>query len=158
MKSHVGHSNRGGRSERFKVKGTRSEPIDVVAGRFIGILKRNGIEIWNPPIRERHVEDGAKAKYALSSLHSVLSRGAPLSKEVIEGFVDKYPNVTILQGYGLRSLPESEQPRTLWRRVEGTGRPVSYRPARRPKLWTLKPEKLCRLIGLVSSGSEGPPS
>ncbi|KAF7829498.1 4-coumarate--CoA ligase-like 5 [Senna tora] len=45
--------------------------------------------------------DAIKAKYDLSSLHSVLSGGAPLSKEVIEGFVDKYPNVTILQGYGL---------------------------------------------------------
>jgi len=45
--------------------------------------------------------DAIKAKYDLSSLHSVLSGGAPLSKEVIEGFVDKFPNVTILQGYGL---------------------------------------------------------
>lgn len=45
--------------------------------------------------------DALKAKYDLSSLHSVLSGGAPLSKEVIEGFVQKYPNVTILQGYGL---------------------------------------------------------
>ncbi|XP_073122426.1 probable CoA ligase CCL5 [Henckelia pumila] len=42
-----------------------------------------------------------RKKYDLSSLHSVLSGGAPLSKEVIEGFVEKYPRVTILQGYGL---------------------------------------------------------
>lgn len=42
-----------------------------------------------------------KAKYDLSSLHSVLSGGAPLSKEVIEGFVEKFPAVKILQGYGL---------------------------------------------------------
>lgn len=45
--------------------------------------------------------DRIKAKYDLSSLSSVLSGGAPLSKEVIEGFVDKYPRVKILQGYGL---------------------------------------------------------
>ncbi|KAL1328963.1 hypothetical protein HN51_046134 [Arachis hypogaea] len=45
--------------------------------------------------------DAIKGKYDLRSLHSVLSGGAPLSKEVIEGFVEKYPNVTILQGYGL---------------------------------------------------------
>ncbi|KAK7280795.1 hypothetical protein RJT34_25862 [Clitoria ternatea] len=45
--------------------------------------------------------DAINAKYKLRTLHSVLSGGAPLSKEVIEGFVDKYPNVTILQGYGL---------------------------------------------------------
>ncbi|KAF5740925.1 4-coumarate--CoA ligase-like 5-like [Tripterygium wilfordii] len=42
-----------------------------------------------------------KAKYDLSSLNWVLSGGAPLSKEVIEGFVEQYPTVTILQGYGL---------------------------------------------------------
>ncbi|PIN04413.1 hypothetical protein CDL12_23048 [Handroanthus impetiginosus] len=42
-----------------------------------------------------------KKKYDLSSLQSVLSGGAPLSKEVIEGFAEKYPNVTISQGYGL---------------------------------------------------------
>ncbi|KAF4366549.1 hypothetical protein F8388_012482 [Cannabis sativa] len=42
-----------------------------------------------------------RAKYDLSSLQSVLSGGAPLSKEVIEGFVEKYPTVSILQGYGL---------------------------------------------------------
>ncbi|KAK6118939.1 hypothetical protein DH2020_047318 [Rehmannia glutinosa] len=42
-----------------------------------------------------------KKKYDLSSLTSVLSGGAPLSKEVTEGFSEEYPNVTILQGYGL---------------------------------------------------------
>ncbi|XP_061346920.1 probable CoA ligase CCL5 [Gastrolobium bilobum] len=45
--------------------------------------------------------DAIKRKYDLRSLHWVLSGGAPLSKEVIEGFVEKYPNVVILQGYGL---------------------------------------------------------
>lgn len=42
-----------------------------------------------------------KAKYDLRTLHSVLSGGAPLSKEVTEGFVEKFPSVKILQGYGL---------------------------------------------------------
>nr|AIS92507.1 4-coumarate:CoA ligase 3 [Epimedium sagittatum] len=42
-----------------------------------------------------------KRKYNLESLESVLSGGAPLSKEVIEGFIEKYPTVKILQGYGL---------------------------------------------------------
>ncbi|CAA7391521.1 unnamed protein product [Spirodela intermedia] len=42
-----------------------------------------------------------RAKYDLSSLKSVLSGGAPLSREVIEGFAEKYPGVEILQGYGL---------------------------------------------------------
>nr|AMW91732.1 CoA ligase-like protein 6 [Scutellaria baicalensis] len=42
-----------------------------------------------------------RKKYDLKSLHTVLSGGAPLSKEVIEGFSEKYGGVTILQGYGL---------------------------------------------------------
>ncbi|XP_047089332.1 4-coumarate--CoA ligase-like 4 [Lolium rigidum] len=37
----------------------------------------------------------------LGQLRKVLSGGAPLSKELIEGFRDKYPRVEILQGYGL---------------------------------------------------------
>uniref|UniRef100_A0A1J3EP05 4-coumarate--CoA ligase-like 5 n=1 Tax=Noccaea caerulescens TaxID=107243 RepID=A0A1J3EP05_NOCCA len=45
--------------------------------------------------------DQIKAKYDLSSLHTVLCGGAPLSKEVTEGFAEKYPTVKILQGYGL---------------------------------------------------------
>ncbi|CAK8569756.1 unnamed protein product [Lathyrus sativus] len=45
--------------------------------------------------------DAINSKYDLSSLHTVLSGGAPLSKEVTEGFIEKYPNVKILQGYGL---------------------------------------------------------
>ncbi|KAL6524921.1 4-coumarate--CoA ligase-like 5 [Orobanche minor] len=56
-----------------------------------------------PPILVALVNnaDIIRKKYDLSSLHSVLSGGAPLSKEVIEGFSAKYPKVTILQGYGL---------------------------------------------------------
>ncbi|KAK6939047.1 AMP-dependent synthetase/ligase [Dillenia turbinata] len=56
-----------------------------------------------PPILVAMVNNAnrIKAKYNLSSLQSVLSGGAPLSKEVIEGFMEKYPTVTILQGYGL---------------------------------------------------------
>lgn len=45
--------------------------------------------------------DAIKSKYDLSSLRTVLCGGAPLSKEVTEGFVHNYPDVTILQGYGL---------------------------------------------------------
>ncbi|KAK6131392.1 hypothetical protein DH2020_034877 [Rehmannia glutinosa] len=56
-----------------------------------------------PPILVALVNnaDVIRKKYDLSSLNSVLCGGAPLSKEVIEGFSEKYPNVTILQGYGL---------------------------------------------------------
>ncbi|XP_004514323.1 probable CoA ligase CCL5 [Cicer arietinum] len=56
-----------------------------------------------PPILVAMINnaDAIKSKYDLSSLHSMFSAGAPLSKEVIEGFIEKYPNVTILQGYGL---------------------------------------------------------
>ncbi|KAL2468156.1 4-coumarate--CoA ligase-like 5 [Forsythia ovata] len=56
-----------------------------------------------PPILVALVNNATaiKKKYDLRSLQSVLSGGAPLSREVTEGFVEKYPNVTILQGYGL---------------------------------------------------------
>ncbi|XP_021737149.1 4-coumarate--CoA ligase-like 5 [Chenopodium quinoa] len=45
--------------------------------------------------------DHIKKNYDLSSLKHVLSGGAPLGKEVIEGFLEKFPNVVIMQGYGL---------------------------------------------------------
>ncbi|XP_021675190.2 probable CoA ligase CCL5 isoform X2 [Hevea brasiliensis] len=45
--------------------------------------------------------DQIRSKYDLSSLQTVVSGGAPLSKEVIEGFMEKYQTVRILQGYGL---------------------------------------------------------
>jgi OPC-8:0 CoA ligase-1 len=56
-----------------------------------------------PPILVAMVNgaDQIKAKFDVGSLRNVLSGGAPLSKEVIEGFVEKYPMVNILQGYGL---------------------------------------------------------
>ncbi|KAF8026261.1 hypothetical protein BT93_F2923 [Corymbia citriodora subsp. variegata] len=56
-----------------------------------------------PPILVAMVNNAAqiRSKYDLSSLHSVLSGGAPLSREVIEGFVERYSTVRILQGYGL---------------------------------------------------------
>ncbi|KAF0893263.1 hypothetical protein E2562_023905 [Oryza meyeriana var. granulata] len=37
----------------------------------------------------------------LGQLRKVLSGGAPLGKELIEGFREKYPQVEILQGYGM---------------------------------------------------------
>ncbi|VVA91992.1 unnamed protein product [Arabis nemorensis] len=56
-----------------------------------------------PPILVAMINgaDQIKAKYDLSSIHTVLCGGAPLSKEVTEGFMEKYPTVKILQGYGL---------------------------------------------------------
>ena len=48
--------------------------------------------------------NGAKeinSKYDVSSLHTVVAGGAPLSREVIDKFVKNYPNVKVLQGYGL---------------------------------------------------------
>ncbi|KAJ0257466.1 4-coumarate--CoA ligase-like 3 [Hirschfeldia incana] len=45
--------------------------------------------------------DKIKARYDLSSLRTVRCGGAPLSKEVTEGFMKKYPRVHVLQGYAL---------------------------------------------------------
>ncbi|KAI3516997.1 hypothetical protein L1887_16202 [Cichorium endivia] len=56
-----------------------------------------------PPILVALVNnaDQIKKKYDFRSLKWVLSGGAPLSKELTEGFMEKYPGVTIMQGYGL---------------------------------------------------------
>lgn len=45
--------------------------------------------------------EALKKRYDLSSLESVFSGGAPLGREVIEGFVEKFPGISIQQGYGL---------------------------------------------------------
>ncbi|KAJ0967923.1 hypothetical protein J5N97_024840 [Dioscorea zingiberensis] len=44
---------------------------------------------------------GVSKPLSLGPLKRVLSGGAPLGKEVIEGFRERYPTVEILQGYGL---------------------------------------------------------
>ncbi|KAK1419715.1 hypothetical protein QVD17_28994 [Tagetes erecta] len=56
-----------------------------------------------PPILVALVNnaDQIRLKYDLRSLKSVLCGGAPLSKELTEGFMEKYPGVVIMQGYGL---------------------------------------------------------
>ncbi|CAA3029966.1 4-coumarate--CoA ligase-like 5 [Olea europaea var. sylvestris] len=56
-----------------------------------------------PPMLVALVNNAAaiKRNYDLRSLQTVVSGGAPLSTEVTEYFLEKYPNVTILQGYGL---------------------------------------------------------
>ncbi|KAI5669113.1 hypothetical protein M9H77_18966 [Catharanthus roseus] len=45
--------------------------------------------------------DEIKKRYDLSSLRYVLCGGAPLSKEAMDGFSEKYSTVTILQAYAL---------------------------------------------------------
>uniref|UniRef100_A0A0D3D7T5 AMP-dependent synthetase/ligase domain-containing protein n=1 Tax=Brassica oleracea var. oleracea TaxID=109376 RepID=A0A0D3D7T5_BRAOL len=56
-----------------------------------------------PPVLVTMVNeaDSIKAKYDLSSLKTVRCGGAPLSKEVTEGFLEKYPTVNIFQAYAL---------------------------------------------------------
>jgi OPC-8:0 CoA ligase 1 len=41
------------------------------------------------------------SKLPLGRLQKILSGGAPLSRELIEGFRERYPGIEILQGYGL---------------------------------------------------------
>jgi OPC-8:0 CoA ligase-1 len=41
------------------------------------------------------------SKLPLGRIHKILSGGAPLSRDLIEGFREKYPGIEILQGYGL---------------------------------------------------------
>lgn len=56
-----------------------------------------------PPILIAMIQHAGaiKKKHNLSSLRKVLSGGAPLTKEIIQGFAKEYPAVEILQGYGL---------------------------------------------------------
>eukprot|EP00252_Welwitschia_mirabilis_P020662 TRINITY_DN5101_c0_g1_i1.p1 TRINITY_DN5101_c0_g1~~TRINITY_DN5101_c0_g1_i1.p1 ORF type:complete len:550 (+),score=60.91 TRINITY_DN5101_c0_g1_i1:265-1914(+) len=54
-----------------------------------------------PPILLALTKTHAAKKFDLSSLHTALCGGAPLSKEATEEFLSLYPRVTIMQGYGL---------------------------------------------------------
>ncbi|KAJ7528384.1 hypothetical protein O6H91_15G001800 [Diphasiastrum complanatum] len=54
-----------------------------------------------PPIVNSIIKSPIVSKYDLTSLKHVGSGGAPLSKEVSEAFVERYPCVTLGQGYGL---------------------------------------------------------
>jgi OPC-8:0 CoA ligase-1 len=56
-----------------------------------------------PPILVALVNgaDQIRSRYDLSSLRTVSCGGAPLSKEVMEKVVERYPTVAILQAYGL---------------------------------------------------------
>ncbi|EOA40062.1 hypothetical protein CARUB_v10008755mg [Capsella rubella] len=59
--------------------------------------------IMAPPVLVAMINgaDLIKAKYDLSSLRLVRCGGAPLSKAVTEGFLERYPSVEIHQGYAL---------------------------------------------------------
>lgn len=56
-----------------------------------------------PPILVAMISnaEAIRRSYDLGALKFVLSGGAPLGKEVIEGFAEKFPEVAIMQGYGL---------------------------------------------------------
>lgn len=54
-----------------------------------------------PPILLAMNKVDIARKYNLSSLHTVICGGAPLSKESTEEFISRFPGVTITQGYGL---------------------------------------------------------
>ena len=60
-----------------------------------------------PPILVALVNnaDQIKAKYDLSSLQYVLCGGAPLGKDVMEEFWEKYPKINIFQAYAMTESP-----------------------------------------------------
>ncbi|KAL1209393.1 4-coumarate--CoA ligase-like 8 [Cardamine amara subsp. amara] len=72
-----------------------------------------------------------KAKYDVRSLRAVRCGGAPLSKEVTEGFLEKYPTVDIFQGYAL---------------TESNGAGASME--------SVEESRRCGAAGLLSSGVE----
>ncbi|XP_022954925.1 4-coumarate--CoA ligase-like 9 [Cucurbita moschata] len=55
----------------------------------------------SPPLVVAMVKSELVAKYDLSSLQILGCGGAPLGKEVVDKFHVKFPNVEIIQGYGL---------------------------------------------------------
>ncbi|KAK9109400.1 hypothetical protein Sjap_017460 [Stephania japonica] len=82
----------------------------VVLSRFdleemMGAIERYGATYLPvvPPILISMIDraEEIRGRYELGTLESVLSGGAPLSREVTEGFLGKYPGVKIYQGYGL---------------------------------------------------------
>jgi len=54
-----------------------------------------------PPILLALTKTDIARKYDLSSLHTVICGGAPISKESAQEFVSRFPSVSLLQGYGL---------------------------------------------------------
>ncbi|PRQ17033.1 putative AMP-dependent synthetase/ligase, AMP-binding enzyme domain-containing protein [Rosa chinensis] len=55
----------------------------------------------SPPLIVALTKSELTKKYDLSSLRLLGSGGAPLGKDVAERFIQKFPNVEIVQGYGL---------------------------------------------------------
>ncbi|KAI5408059.1 4-coumarate--CoA ligase-like 9 [Lathyrus oleraceus] len=55
----------------------------------------------SPPVVTAFAKSDLVKKYDLSSIRLLGSGGAPLGKEVAESFKAKFPNVEIVQGYGL---------------------------------------------------------
>ncbi|XP_045803451.1 4-coumarate--CoA ligase-like 9 [Trifolium pratense] len=55
----------------------------------------------SPPLVTAFAKSELVKKYDLSSIRLLGSGGAPLGKEVAESFKTKFPNVEIVQGYGL---------------------------------------------------------
>lgn len=55
----------------------------------------------SPPLVVAMAKSDLALKYDLSSLELLACGGAPLGKEVAERFKSRFPNVAILQGYGL---------------------------------------------------------
>ncbi|OAP19094.1 hypothetical protein AXX17_AT1G21440 [Arabidopsis thaliana] len=89
----------------------------VASGSTVVILRRFGLDDMMqavekykatilslaPPVLVAMINgaDQLKAKYDWTSLRKVRCGGAPLSKEVTDSFLEKYPTVDIFQGYAL---------------------------------------------------------
>ncbi|XP_042512920.1 4-coumarate--CoA ligase-like 9 isoform X2 [Macadamia integrifolia] len=87
----------------------------VALGETVVLMKRFDFEVMlkaietykvtympvSPPLVVAMAKSDLVAKYDLSSLRLLGCGGAPLGKEVAERFVARFPNVEIVQGYGL---------------------------------------------------------
>ncbi|XWS60302.1 hypothetical protein CRYUN_Cryun07bG0024400 [Craigia yunnanensis] len=68
--------------------------------RAIEKYKITGMPV-SPPLVVAFVKSNLTKKYDLSSLQGLGCGGAPLSKKVAQRFNEKFPNVLLVQGYGL---------------------------------------------------------
>ncbi|KAL3748050.1 hypothetical protein ACJRO7_009297 [Eucalyptus globulus] len=77
------------------------EKFDFVA--MLGAIEKYRVTHMpvSPPLIVAFVKSQIAEKYDLSSLQSVGCGGAPLGKEVVGRFREKFPHVEINQGYGL---------------------------------------------------------
>ncbi|KAI5329560.1 hypothetical protein L3X38_028957 [Prunus dulcis] len=117
----------------------------------------------SPPLIVSLAKSELAQKYDLSSLRRIGCGGAPLGNEVVERFTEKFPNVEIVQGYGLTEgggvtrmigPEESKRYASVGRLAENMEAKIvdpetreALPPGRRGELWLRSPTVMKGYIG-----------